>query len=268
MELQTIVFENAGSRIEIAQYGGQLLSWRIADGIERLYAPNSLRQETGRALRGGVPVCFPQFANRGPVMKHGFARLLPWQVMEQNQEKIVLALSDNEYTRSIWNYRFDLEQHISFSENALCIELLIKNRDVGSFSFTTALHSYVRVDDVLNVWLLGLKGVQYEDALQANLLKTEQNDTVIVVDELDRVYHNPPAQLQLMQPEQKTLLIEQEGFTDTVVWNPGALKATELKDMPTADWQYMLCVEASVVGKAVSLAAGQEWRGLQRFVLI
>lgn len=267
MTLETTVFQAAESQVVIARHGGQVLSWRTADGVERLYRPDSLKAEFGYALRGGVPVCFPQFADRGPVMKHGFARLLPWQVALQDEQKIVLDLTDSEHTRSLWSYCFRLEQHISLSENALCIELVIKNTGDQEFGFTNALHTYLRVDNVLVVKLFGLNGIRYEDALQAGVLKTEQTDILRLPDELDRVYHSPPSQLKLIQPGQKTMLIEQEGFTDTVVWNPGMLKAAELKDMSTTDWQVMLCVEAAVAAKAVYVAAGEEWRGKQRMVL-
>ena len=36
-----------------------------------------------QAVRVGKPVLFPQFADRGPLKKHGFARDLPWQLVEQ-----------------------------------------------------------------------------------------------------------------------------------------------------------------------------------------
>ena len=68
---------DADNHLLVALHGGHVLSW-VALGAEQLYlSPRSLLD--GRAaIRGGVPVCFPQFNERGPLPKHGFARNLPW----------------------------------------------------------------------------------------------------------------------------------------------------------------------------------------------
>jgi glucose-6-phosphate 1-epimerase len=268
MTLETTIFRAANSQVIIAKQGGQLLSWRAADGIERLYTPKDLKYQVGLALRGGIPVCFPQFSNRGAIIKHGFARLLPWKCESKAERKLVFSLIDSAYTRSFWNYPFKLEQHISLTETGVCIELVIKNTGDEAFLFTNALHTYFRVQNVLDVKLNGLEGLQYEDALQANTIKIEQTDSLEVTDELDRVYQMPPAQLILSEPRQKTIIVEQQGFSDTVVWNPGYLKASKFKDMPASDWQNMLCVEAAVASKALTINAGEEWWGLQRISLL
>jgi glucose-6-phosphate 1-epimerase len=268
MALETTIFQAADSQVMIAKHGGQVLSWRASDGVERLYTPKLLEHSSGFALRGGVPVCFPQFANRGPVMKHGFARLLPWTCEDQAERKIVFSLMDDAYTRSVWNHPFKLEQHISLTETTLTIELIIKNMGKDAFLFTNALHTYFRVQNALDIKVQGLRGVQYEDALQQSTMKTQQSDFLQVEDELDRVYQAPQNPLILFETDQKAIRIEQLGFTDTVVWNPGFVKACELKDMPASDWQNMLCIEAAVASKTLTINAGEQWRGSQHISLL
>ena len=73
-----------------------------------------------------------------------------------------------------------------------------------------------------------------------------------------------PDQLRDAAAERRVV---QQGFADAVVWNPGPAKAAQLGDMPPADWQRMLCIEAAAVGQPVHLPPGKTWRGLQRLEL-
>ena len=52
-------------------------------------------------------------------------------------------------------------------------------------------------------------------------------------------------------------------IVDTVVWNPGAGKAAELKDLDDGGWRRMLCIEAAAIGTPIQLAPGQSWHGSQ-----
>ena len=62
-----------GDSLRVALHGAHVLSW-VSQGRERLYlSPHSV-MDAHAAIRGGVPVCFPQFNQRGPLPKHGFAR--------------------------------------------------------------------------------------------------------------------------------------------------------------------------------------------------
>ncbi len=51
-----------GATCLISLLGGQILSWVPAGGAERLYLSPSARFDGTSALRGGIPVIFPQFA--------------------------------------------------------------------------------------------------------------------------------------------------------------------------------------------------------------
>ncbi len=54
-----------GARAVLALHGAHVLSWIPAGGTEQLYLSPQSEFSLGQAIRGGVPVCFPQFATRG-----------------------------------------------------------------------------------------------------------------------------------------------------------------------------------------------------------
>ena len=72
-----------GSQAIVSLLGGQVLSWTTADGRERLYLSERSVFDGNAAIRGGVPVCFPQFSGQGTLPKHGFVRTKPWQLATQ-----------------------------------------------------------------------------------------------------------------------------------------------------------------------------------------
>ena len=63
----------------VALHGAQVLSWRPDDGRERLFVSTRAVFDGKAAIRGGMPVIFPQFGERGALQKHGFARNQSWQ---------------------------------------------------------------------------------------------------------------------------------------------------------------------------------------------
>lgn len=69
-----------GDSAVISLYGAQLLSWQTADGRAHLYCTPEPSLKPGASIRGGVPVCFPQFSGRGALPKHGLVRNLVWQI--------------------------------------------------------------------------------------------------------------------------------------------------------------------------------------------
>ena len=256
----------------VAAQGAQVLSWRPGDGRERLYlsaATGGLRHagEKAAAIRGGMPVCLPQFSDRGPLVKHGFARNLPWTLAECSDDTLVLTLRDDQASLAQWPYPFLATLTVLQQPDSLEVRLSIANTGDQPFAFSTALHTYLRVDDIRNARLLGLQGVSYQDATDHCVVKTQQEAQLAIPGEVDRVYMAPPASLQLLEQGHAPLQISQQGFADTVVWNPGPDKARSLPDMPDHDWQHMLCVEAACAAAPVTLPAGAIWQGSQRLSL-
>ena len=60
-------------------HGAHVTSWKPArDHDERLFLSERSEFRAGTAIRGGIPVIFPQFAAEGPLPRHGFARTSEW----------------------------------------------------------------------------------------------------------------------------------------------------------------------------------------------
>ena len=135
-----------GDSVFVSQQGAQVLSWQ-ASHRERLYlSPTSVCDGT-TAIRGGIPVCFPQFNQRGTLPKHGFARNMAWRLLnEQSQgpEK-VFELSDNAQTQAVWPFKFKAHLKVSLAARSLKVQLTVENTGHQTLSFTGALHTYFDV---------------------------------------------------------------------------------------------------------------------------
>ena len=266
-----------GAQATVLLHGAHLVSWIPAGDQERLYLSPTSQAGPGQAVRGGVPVCWPQFNLRGPLPrnKHGFVRDRAWQ-WDAAQSAVrgdvaigVLRITDDEATRAIWPHGFEAELTVVISGLQLDIELAIINTGSTPFDFTGALHSYLLVDDVRRAKLGGLYGVRYLDTVH-NIEQGQEIDPFSFAGEIDRIYFDAHADGQPAGHDTLTLAtsmgrmaIDSEGFPDVVVWNPGPDKAAALPDLPDDDWLSFVCVEAAVIGRPVTLAPGQDWAGRQ-----
>ncbi|MFG6456431.1 D-hexose-6-phosphate mutarotase [Roseateles sp. BYS96W] len=264
-----------GATATLALHGGHLLSWRPANSPEQLYLSPRSEYASGKAIRGGVPVCFPQFAERGPLPKHGFARTLPWELVSREVGKedalAVLRLRDSDATRAIWPHAFELELSVRVAGKTLDIELACENNGEAALQFTTALHTYLRVADLDDVSVEGLAGLRYFDSIkQAEAL--QRMDLLLTgekgVLDLDRIYFGVKEKPLLVAENRRQVVITQQGFDDAVIWNPGPERCAKLADMPPQGWSEMLCVEAANIGRPIELQPGDSWVGRQSLALL
>jgi len=254
----------------VAKQGAQLLSWVTSDGRERLFLSDKACFDGSAAIRGGVPVCFPQFSGLGELPKHGFVRTRPWTVATRrtgdDYALVTLQCTDDEATRAVWPHAFLAELTVMLESDRVDLEFAVTNTGGETFSFTGALHSYLRVVQVEDVALEGLYGHDYRDAANGDQVIRDTGTAVTVDRETDRVYFNVKRP-QLLQAGNLSLGIQAQGFPDVVVWNPWVDKCADLADMPADGWRHMLCVEAAAT-RPVSLPAGEEWYGRQTLVAV
>jgi glucose-6-phosphate 1-epimerase len=264
-----------GARGTVLLHGAHVLSWMPAGAGEQLYLSPKTAYASGQAIRGGVPVVFPQFAERGPLQKHGFARTKPWQLVSAEQGDddalAVLRLADDAATRMFWPHAFELELSVRVAGRSLDIELACENKGSDAFDFSAALHSYFALGDLDAASVQGLSGLHYWDSVEG-VEKEQRVDLLLPGGDLDRIYYQIKQDLALQEQQAdgstRRLQIRQQGFEDAVVWNPGADKCAKLADMPADGYKKMLCIEAANIARPVSLQPGESWVGMQSLTLL
>lgn len=275
--LEAVRIEAAdGACAEIYAYGAHLTSWRPADAAEQMFLSPLAEFREGVSIRGGVPIIFPQFADLGALPKHGLLRTAVWDCVEQGRSadraRAVFRVRDNASTQALWPQAFAAELHVEVWANNLNMTFLARNTGAEPFSFTAALHSYIRVADIGQVSIQGLKGLDYVDKVLGESVTgphrhPQKDDELRIAGEVDRVY------LEARQPivlndGTRALEVRKTGFDDVVTWNPGPDLSTRLKDLGPDGYRTMVCIEAGAIGKPIVLQPATEWRGTQELKLL
>lgn len=256
-----------GADATILLYGAQLISWKPRCGGERIYLSENASFSEGNAVRGGVPLIFPQFGKLGNLPRHGFARNRNWEQVDvrssQHNVGATLRLSDSEATREIWSHSFTAELNIAISADRLCIEFSVENTGITTFSFTGGLHTYLRLNAIEYARVSGLEGHLFFDNV-LGFERLDHDERLQVRGEMDRIYYDIKHPLWLCD-QHRVLEIRNCNLPDVVIWNPGASGSAQIVDMPDDGFREMLCVEAVVFQNAVELAPKQRWSGQQMF---
>jgi glucose-6-phosphate 1-epimerase len=263
--LPKVVLSSRDATGEMYLHGAHVTSWRPRDMEDVLFVSAQSHWEERRAIRGGIPICFPWFADRAGDPKapaHGFVRTAAWQLESilQNGGAVAVTMStaSNEETKKWWPADFQLLHRATFGTE-LTLELIVKNAGSAPFHFEEALHTYFRVGQIEQVQLLGLNAVRYLDKTDANRGKVQQGPLVIS-SQTDRVFLETrgPVEVEDRSLRRRITVAKQNSLT-TVVWNPWIEKAKAFTDFGDAEWRQMVCVETcNVADAAVELAAGQE----------
>lgn len=256
-----------GARVEVYPHGAHVTSWQPASGEQRLFLSAKSAFEPGMPIRGGIPVIFPQFGSFGPLPKHGFARLVEWETVRatrasSGRAEAQFRLTSSDRTRRQWPHEFEATVVVGAGGMSLTVALSVLSSGNEPISFTAALHTYLLVDDVRDAVITGLEGLAYRDSAAGNVDSTQREAELRVSGELDRIYFGVPEPIEVRDGTRKTRLT-MNGFSDAVIWNPGAELAASLSDLEPLGWRRMLCVEAAVIGNPVTLSPGERWTGQQ-----
>ena len=273
--------QHAGAELLVSEQGAQILRYQPAKGEPLIWLSDEAAYESAKSVRGGVPVCWPWFGDlqRNPeairdaysrptdAPAHGLVRDRDWQLIGLNTEEdgVTLSFAFDTAAEPIaeWPHAAELQLDIHLGER-LKLSLTTRNLGDSELPISQALHTYFAVSDIRKVQIEGLDACRYVDTLQ-DWKKVRQKGAVTFNGETDRIYNDVVAPLTLVDG-QHALTIEQEGFADAVVWNPGAGLAATIGDLAPGDYRRFVCVEAGTVLQPEVLGPGELWRGTQRLL--
>ena len=243
--------------------GAHLTAWQPAGHKPVIFTSRKTELTPGKAIRGGVPIAFPWFANRhdgktGP--SHGFARIQDWTLafaaLAGEDLHLTFTLGPNELSRSLGFDQFRLAYQLTFGRT-LTMQLTVANDGSAPLVFEEALHTYYAVTDIHEIAISGLDGVSYLDKVD-NFNKKLQHGDVTITSATDRVYLDTTATCVLKDHAGKRhISVAKTGSTTTVVWNPWEEGAAKLADMDPTEWHEFVAIETvNAATDAITLAPG------------
>ena len=263
--LAKVVVTSPAAAGEMYLHGAHVTSWRPGSAQEVLFLSSKSLWQDGKAIRGGIPICFPWFGGKADDPKapaHGFVRSKAWQLesIAKAGDGITVSMftESTAVTKQWWRADFHLVYRVTYGSE-LTLELVLRNTGSTPLRFEEALHTYFRVGQIQKVRVKGLDGIDYVDKTDSNRKKTQQS-AIEIVSETDRVYLNTPGPIELVDESlNRRLEIAKENSANTVVWNPWIAKAHAMADFGDAEWPQMICIEAcNVAESAVEVAPGKQ----------
>lgn len=260
-------FANAQASAALCLQGAHLMFWQPnSQAVPVIWLSRDAKLAEGKSIRGGAPVCWPWFgahATESAFPGHGFARTVPWQVVESGSEpngatRLTLRLVASDKTRAQWPHACTLDLTVIVGES-LRMELATENTGATDFVIGEALHTYFRIGDIGAVRVTGLAGCEYWDKVGGSTLK-RQAGAISFSGETDRVYIDTAAECVIEDEQLKRRIhVAKSGSLATVVWTPWLEKADKMGDMGKPDgWREMVCVESvNALENVVSVAAGK-----------
>lgn len=249
--------DNQTASLGLSLFGGHILSFvPKADNRQRLWLSPSAVMDGSKAIRGGIPLCWPWFATHHlpGLPAHGYLRTQTWHIdrIDDDVNRTELELKPAKTDGEGFDGKAGVSLVIVVSEQ-LSVSLVTRNTGDTPFEFRAALHSYFKVSDISQAEIQGLSGQYIDKVQQSSLQPTPAPYTIS--GETDRIHLSSAEQVLLKDNKEQTV-IGSAGHDSIVVWNPGPQKALEITDMPEQDYQHMLCIETAIT-QGKSLLAGE-----------
>lgn len=249
--IEIIEISNSFASAKIALAGAHIISYTPAGGSELFWMSEKSDFEYGKAIRGGIPVCWPWFGDKpGEANKHGYVRNEKWSVkavadLKDGSTLVTLELSDKDLKFSKAAFPFNVQMTFYIGKH---IEVTLTACNLGDEPVETAsaLHTYFAVSDISNVKISGLENAEFSNrVVGADPAPVSESEAVVIDCEVDRLYINTSSAVTITDSGNgKVIKIEKCGSNSTVVWNPWIAKSSKMADFAADGYRTMVCVEA------------------------
>ena len=232
---------------DIFLHGAQLTHWKPRGSEPVIFLSEKSLFEEGKAIRGGVPICFPWFGPKPGDGAHGFVRNQTWALdevalQENGEVRATLSVTSSAESEKRWPHSFRAQMIYTVGET-LEMTLDVENTGTDAFTYSEALHTYFVVGDVHQTRVTGLENSDYRDFPDRTKI-TRQRGPITFTEETDRVYINTGATCVLEDPSMnRRIIVEKNGSNGTTVWNPWIAKSAALPDFGDDEWKRMVCIE-------------------------
>ena len=261
--LPMLLVENRQARAVIALQGAHVMSFQPKGQREMLWISPKTLFESGKPIRGGIPLCLPWFGphSEDKTWLHGFARTRQWTLVGSNTladgaTRLVLELSGDATLCALWPHDFLFHLEIVVGKT-LRLEMTVENRGQAPAPLAFAFHTYFAVPDVAQAVISGLEGTSFIDKTDNLARKTQQGEFTISA-MTDRVYLDVPAK-QRIKSEDGAITIESPSRC-AIVWNAWH-NDKNIGDIGEGNHVGYVCVErGDAADHAVTLAPGAPYR--------
>jgi glucose-6-phosphate 1-epimerase len=243
--------------------GAHLTAWQPAGQQPVIFTSRKTELAAGKAIRGGIPICFPWFANRHdgkPGPSHGFGRIQDWTLafaaLAGDDLHLTFTLGPTDISRGLGFDHFRLAYQLIIGRT-LTMQLTVANDSPSPLTFEEALHTYYEVADVHEVRITGLEGVTYRDKNE-HMQSKQQDGAITITGPTDRVYLNTTATCVIHDAAAKRrIIVEKTNSNTTVVWNPWESGAQKLADLDPTEWHEFVAVETvNAAEDSITLSPG------------
>ncbi|GBG12821.1 glucose-6-phosphate 1-epimerase [Novimethylophilus kurashikiensis] len=260
---QIAEINNAHAKASIALQGAHVMTFQPHGEAPVLWMSENTHPAPGKAIRGGIPVCWPWFGDHPDKAfpQHGFARVQLWRVigseaLADGSTRVVFELQKNEAARAQWPYSCHLRCTVTVGKT-LTVELATENLGEEAFTIGEALHTYLAVSDIEHIRVSGVEEAPYWDKVRD--LRSVQNGAITFSGEFDRLFMNTSNDCVIDDAQfKRRIRIKKSGSSSTIVWNPWAEKSEKMGDMGKDGYRTMVCVESgNAMDNIVTLAPGE-----------
>ena len=273
----TIKHAKSGAQCTIYPFGAHVTSYKTAAGKELLFISRDAILDGSKAIRGGIPLCFPQFGQPDKSMpQHGFLRNNYWKECDGSRFdddesagiSMELDLKDVVNSRGgKWDLDTKLDAKctytIKINGNGFTTTICMENLGEEAYDFQVLLHNYFLVQERLALDgtmcnVKGLEGYSVSDKVSGEDYVLGADPVTIPEIIIDRVYTHQKDKMDLdltiTSGPKNNISLTASGEVDGtpvvvsgVVWNPHEEKTKAMGDFGDDQYQDMICVEPGLL---------------------